>query len=101
MKLTVKAPVPYEARSSWSEAAGELVVQPVFTGARDKKTVLYLSVLGSTGRERLFTLDISGSTGRLILTEFRETEPQFDLADMSPERESLVETSRDQDEEAS
>jgi hypothetical protein len=78
MDITVSAPSACEARVRRVEGENAFVLQPVFTASRDRKTVLYLTVTGDNGRERLFTVDVSGVTGKLALTELRKVVPQFD-----------------------
>jgi hypothetical protein len=84
MKIIVSGPSHGEARIL-PATAGEMAIQPIFTGPRDRKTVFYLTVASDTGRERRFTLDVHGSTGRLQLMEVKETVAAFDQEDTREE----------------
>lgn len=77
MKVSIQAPFA-GAAYVLPGMTSEMVLQPIFSGPRDRQTVFYAVVASDTGRTRRYTLDVHAGTGRLILSEIKETVADFD-----------------------
>lgn len=64
---------------------GEIAIKPRFAAASGSANFGSLVIVGRTGRERRFILQVSGKLGRVSACEARNIEPDFDKKDNGSE----------------
>ena len=57
---------------------GELVITPRFPTTNSSAHIGSIIVKGTKGKERRFTLAVSGAQGRVVAYEAKSVEPEFD-----------------------
>jgi hypothetical protein len=77
VKIEIHLPRAYEADTKYDEKKDQITVKPVFVDT-SSRPLAYLSVMGEKGRERKYTLRVSGQTGRVTLVEAKEATCRFD-----------------------
>lgn len=78
MKIELLLPRESEAKVTVSKDAGTISLEPYFSQATGVRSIGYLTVQGSGGKAKHYTLQVSGKSGRLVVVETKRVEAAFD-----------------------
>jgi len=77
MQIRYIPPSETEAKVDYKDN-GELVITPRFATSKSAANFGSIIVKGSKGKERRFTLAVSGGQGRVVAYEAKSVEAEFD-----------------------
>ena len=79
MKVEITLPRPFEAKTKYAERDCLLTITPAFSGNGCGQAPLgYIAVSGVAGRQRYYTLTVSGRSGKVTVNELSDTQCCFD-----------------------
>jgi hypothetical protein len=89
VKVKFQAPSSSQANTVFNAKDGELTISPIFSSDAGSKIVGHFTVIGKSGHEKLFTVRVSGKSGRLSVKEVVPVDSYFDS--LTPEEENSSE----------
>src|SRR5262245_13954193 len=81
MKVRIHLPRPSEAKITYNENDGTLVLEPIFYSHQNVAVCGHIEVISESGRKRepmRYRLIVSGANGRLLVQESKAISPRYD-----------------------